>query len=329
MKLRPSKRQPRELPTREELETRTPKHAGLKSLAVAGVLLSFGILWWAKNGSRLLQDVAFHAETLYLYWTLVASPLDRKVWLIIGLSLLAGILVIVWLLHRFVWRALFPDLKRLDPRMHRGGRPEPIGRLYRTQKFRDGDRILVRHYYKHGGRWFPLVRFDQVDLDHEAQPGLFGEAIIRCGRLERDPANRFRRTPNESPFPTHPLEDAFRRAEVDEDQKRKVNIVGPGPGTNPDVMRRKWQGESRRARAHPHQGPPQPAGPAALHHPLRAKPQHERARQPRQRDRGDDGHPPRRRRPIRIALRLESARRHAADRRVREAAEHGRGDHEH
>jgi len=243
MKLQLPKRQPRPIPTRAELDKRNPRRTALTALLIAGFLLAAGIAWWAKNGARLLADIAFHAETLYLYWTLVASPLDRKVWLGIGIALLAAAIGILALFHRFVWRALFPDFKRLDARMHRGGRPEPLGRLYRVVEFRDGERIRYRHQYKQGSRWFPLFRFDHVDLDAPAEPGLFGESIVLCGRLERDPSNRFRRIVSFTPFPTHALEDDFRSHEVHEDQRRKTNIVGPGPGTNPDVMRRKWQGE--------------------------------------------------------------------------------------
>lgn len=244
MNLKILTRQPKPLPTREDLDKRNPKRVAVIAIVSTLTTLTWSILWWARNGSALLDELAFRAESLYLYWTLVATPLDRKVWLIIGAALLATIILVLFLVHRFVWRAFFPDLKRLDPRMHRGGRPEPLGRLYRAVPFRDGERTRYRLYFKDGGRLFPLFRFDHVDLDAPPEAGLFGETIIRCGRLERDPrASRFKNVAVDQPFPTHPLEDDFRPAEVNEDQKRKVNIVGPGPGTNPDVMRRKWQGE--------------------------------------------------------------------------------------
>jgi hypothetical protein len=44
------------------------------------------------------------------------------------------------------------------------------------------------------------------------------------------------------------LSSHLREAEVVEDQDRKSSIVMPGPGMNPDVMRRKWQQESLQTR---------------------------------------------------------------------------------
>lgn len=240
MKL-PLKRGPRALPTQAELDARNPRRAAL-IIALTGILLMIGsVAWWAKNGAAFLHELAFRIETIHLYWTLVASPLDRKVWTGIIIALMLLLILVVKLAHRFVWRAIFPDFARLHPREHKGGMPERLGRLYRVRAYRDTDeRVRYRHYYKHGDRWFPLFRFDHVDLDQPANPYLFGVSVARCGRLERDPAgSRFRRIAVDSAFPSHALEDEFHREEVEADQLRKTNIVAQGPSMNPEVMRRK------------------------------------------------------------------------------------------
>lgn len=244
--MRLPKREPRTLPTRSELDKRNPRRAVGVALTAAAALVALAATWWAQNGAAFMDELAFRLETIYVYWTLVATPLDRKVWTLILVALVLTVILSIALLHRFVWRALFPDFARLDPEAHAGGRPERLGRLYRVRKFQDDqtERVSFRHYYKHGDRWFPLFRFDYVDLDAPAEPFLFGVSVARCGRLERDPnAPRFKRVAARDPYGSHVLEDDFRRQEVYEDQRRKTNIVGPGPGTNPDVMRRKWQGE--------------------------------------------------------------------------------------
>lgn len=260
-------RKSRPLPPRSELDKRQPRRAALLAFVLAGTMLALAAIWWSRNGPALMNDLAFRLETIYLYWTLVASPLDRKVWTFIALALLAAAILVLALLHRFVWRAIFPDFARLDPNAHAGGRPERLGRLYRVRKFQDDktERVWHRHYYKHGDRWFPLFRFDYVDLEEPAEPFLFGMSVARCGRLERDPnAPRFKRVTAAGPYASHALEDEFRRSEVHEDQRRKTNIVGPGPGTNPDVMRRKWQGEhSIMPNIRRRDVPPRPATPAA------------------------------------------------------------------
>lgn len=245
-KLALPKRKPRPLPTRAELDARKPRRTAITAICLAGVLVALATLWWSRNGAQLMDDIAYRIETVYLYWTLVASPLDRRVWAFIAITLAAGIVFVLVLLHRFVWRAIFPDFARLDPRAHAGGRPERLGRLYRIRKFQDDqtERVWYRHFYKHGDRWFPLFRFDYVDLEAPAEPFLYGVTVARCGRLERDPnAPRFKRITAQGLYASHALEDEFRCHEVHEDQRRKTNIVGPGPGTNPYVMRRKWQGE--------------------------------------------------------------------------------------
>lgn len=239
-------RRPHALPSRSELDQRQPRRTAGIAIALSGATLALGATWWARNGSALLNDLAFNLETFYLYWTLVASPLDRKVWTFIAIGILATLILILLLARRFIWRALFPDLVRLEPRAHPGGRPERVGRLYRVRKFQDDktERLYHRHYYKHGDRWFPLFRFDHVDLEKPAEPHVFGVSLIRCGRLERDPnGSRFKRIAAEGPIASQPLETTFRESEVTDDQLRKTSIVGPGPGMNPDVMRRKWQTE--------------------------------------------------------------------------------------
>lgn len=243
--MRPPKRAPRATPTRADLDKRNPKRGALIALVTAAALVALAATWWARNGSAFMSELTFRIETLYVYWNLVATPLDRKVWTMIAIALVLILIVAVFLLHRFVWRAIFPDFMRLDPRAHAGGRPERIGRLYRVREFRDeAERTCYRHYYKHGDRWFPLFRLDYVDLAKPAESLVYGVALARCGRLERDSdGSRFKRIATDGPFASQPLETTFRQEEVTDDQLRKTSIVGPGPGMNPEVMRRKWQSE--------------------------------------------------------------------------------------
>lgn len=235
----------RELPTREELDKQHPRRHAVLALGIFGTLVTLAASWWSRHGSDLLTETVYKLETLHLYWMHVATPEERTIWtwLIIGLVLFFILALI--LIHRFVWRALFPDLVRLDPVAHPGGKPERVGRLYRVRKYRDGDKIRYRHAYKHGNRWMPIFRFDHVDLDQPAEPTVFGVSMIRCGRLERDPhGNRFKRIPNAEGFEAHPLATSFREKELVEDQDRKASIVMPGPGMNPEVMRKKWRDEA-------------------------------------------------------------------------------------
>lgn len=238
----------RELPTRKKLEKPPTRNRFFLALAIAGTLLTAAARWWATNGATLAHEWINDYRAFQLYWS-AASEADKAAWKLIALAFLLGLLLIILLVHRFVWRAFFPDLVRLDAKRHPAGRPERVGRLYRTRAYRDGDHTRYRLYYKHGGRWFPLFRFDFVDLDEPAKPIMYGVSMIRCGRLERDPTgNRFHRIPNSAPFGAHEPQTSFREREVVEDQDRKASIAMPGPGMNPEVMRRKWASEKLRTR---------------------------------------------------------------------------------
>lgn len=233
----------RDMPTREKLDKPPTRARFLLALAIIGTILLAAARWWALNGASLAQEWLHDYRTFQLYWS-AASDADKAAWKFIAFAFLLGLVLLVLLAHRFVWRAFFPDLVRLDERAHPGGRPERVGRLYRTRAYRDGEKTRHRHYYKHGNRWFPLFRFDHVDLDEPARPVVYGVSMIRCGRLERDPSgNRFHRIPSTEPFGAHPLATTFREREVVEDQDRKASIVMPGPGMNPEVMRKKWASE--------------------------------------------------------------------------------------
>lgn len=245
MKLRELLAKRRELPTRDQLEAAAnPRRRAAIALGVLAALVTLAATWWSRHGRELIDETIFHLETIHLYWNHVATPSERTAWTWLVIAMLLLTVLAVVLLHRFVWRALFPDLVRLDEHAHPGGHAERIGRLYRVRAFRDGDVVRYRHSYKHGGRWLPLFRFDFVDLDSAARSTVFGVSMIRCGRLDRDPkGNRFRRIPNADAFGAHALATSFREREVVEDQDRKSSIVMPGPGMNPEVMRKKWQAE--------------------------------------------------------------------------------------
>lgn len=245
------RRQSRRLPLRSELDASNPKRRAIIALGLFATLMTFAVAWWSRHGRSVIDETVFKLETLRVYWTLVATPAERTAWTWIVIAIALLLVLALKLTHRFGWRALFPDLYRLDARMHPNGRAERVGRLYRTRKFQDDktERVLYRHSYKHGDRWFPLFRFDHVDLDTPAEHTLHGRATIRCGSLERDPTgNPFRRVPSTTPNLAHPLATTFREKEVVEDQDRKSTIVMPGPGMNPEVMRKKWASERLRTR---------------------------------------------------------------------------------
>lgn len=241
----------RPLPLRSELERSNPRRRAVIALVVVGALVTLAARWWSRNGSAFLDELLFRVETIQIYWTLVATPTERTTWTWILVALAVLALLALVLLHRFGWRSAFPDLVRLDPHASPAGRPERTGRLYRVRKFQDDatERVYYRHYYKHGNRWFPLFRFDYVDLERPAEPIQLGVGLIRCGRLERDPTGRIhRRIPNAEPLGAHALATTFRKKEVVEDQDRKASIVMPGPGMNPEVMRKKWASERLQTR---------------------------------------------------------------------------------
>lgn len=238
------RRIPKHIPTREQLEAKNPQRAMLILLTTAAMLVGFAAMWWARRGPAFIEETVYQMDTFRLYWTLVATPTDRAVWITIATTILAALVLALVLFRRLVWRAFFPDLRRLDARTHAGGASERVGRLYRVRAFLDGGFVRLRHYYKHGDRWLPLFRFDHVDLDEPAERTQHGVALIRCGTLERDPSgNRYRRIPSSTPNGAAPLASKFRVAEVAQDQERKMNIVGPGASMNPEVMRRKYHTE--------------------------------------------------------------------------------------
>lgn len=236
---------PTPLPLRSELDRSRrvrPPHV----LFILVALIASGAWWWTEHGKLLADELVFQIETIHVYWTLVATEQEKLEWkIILGIAALL-VVVLAWLAHRFAWRAFFPDLSRIDPIAHPGGRAERVGRLYRLRKFQDDhtERVYYRHYYKHANRLFPLFRFDRVDLGEPARIQSFGRAVIQCGRLERDSTrDPYERVAVPTSYGSAPIGSSFREHEVRDDQLRKTSIVGPGPGTNPEVMRKKWQSE--------------------------------------------------------------------------------------
>lgn len=234
----------RERPTRDELDKPPSPNRRFVALAVLGAILGLAIAWWNTNGATIANELLHQLNTFRVYWSL-ASDAEKTTWKLIALTILLALALVILLVHRSVWRAFFPDLRRLDPKSHPAGQSERVGRLYRIRAYHEGDATRYRHYYKHGNRWLPLFRFDHVDLDEPARHVLHGVALIRCGRLERDPnGNRFKRIPNAATFDAAPLDTSFRELEVSDDQYRKTSIVGPGASMNPEVMRKKWRDEA-------------------------------------------------------------------------------------
>lgn len=243
--MNPFRRKPKPLPLRSELDK--PRRLKPPHILLALVtLIALAAWWWTRQGARVADELLFHIETFHVYWTLVATEQDKLEWkIVLGVAALV-VALLAWLAHRFAWRAYFPDLSRIDPIAHPGGRPERVGRLYRIRKFQDDatERVWYRHYYKHADRWLPLFRFDRVDLTEPAKVTSFGHAVLHCGRLERDATrDPYERIAVAASYGSAPIGSQFREDEVREDQLRKTSIVGPGPGTNPEVMRKKWQSE--------------------------------------------------------------------------------------
>lgn len=256
----------RTIPTREKLDAPPNPKRRFAALGILGGVLALAVTWWNANGADIAHELLHQLNTFRVYWSL-ATDAEKTTWKLIAFAILLAIVLAIVLLHRIVWRAFFPDLRRFDARMHRGGTSERVGRLYRIRAFQDGDKTWYRHYYKHGNRWLPLFRFDHVDLQKPAEHVLHGVALIRCGRLERDAdGNRFKHIPNAAPYGAAPLTTRFREDEVQDDQYRKTSIVGPGASMNPEVMRKKWRDEAminpwpeKRARQaiDPTRGPPE------------------------------------------------------------------------
>jgi hypothetical protein len=229
------------VPPKSELDERDPRARARLALLILALLVAASALWWRRHGNDLMAPVWDKANLAYLYWTLLATPAEKRLWEAGLACALIALLLAGKLAHRLVWRSFFPDFVRIEPDVHRGGRPEPLGRLYSKKRFENPDGTTgVRHYYKHGNRTFPIFRFDYVDLPSAAKPILFGIEAARCGRLERDPeGNRFKRIAANARLGAHAPLDSFRSREVTEDHNRKTSIVVPGATMNPEVMRRK------------------------------------------------------------------------------------------
>jgi hypothetical protein len=247
------RRHPAPLPAEAELDARNPQERGRVALVVVGLLVYGAIAWWARHGPQLTRGIYEGFHIWGIYWNEVATPSERTMWYTFFLAALLALAGAFWLLHRFVWRAYFPDLVRHDADHHRGARPERIGRLYRVKPFHpmrgdnpnapNTDIVRYRVLYKHGGRLLPIFRFDHFDTDAAPKPVVFGVHKVECGRLERDPRFTFRRVPNPQRYGSAPLVTEFREAEVMEDHNRKTSIVMPGGSMNPAVMRQKFQNE--------------------------------------------------------------------------------------
>lgn len=236
----------RELPTRADLDAKNEKSSALVAVAIVTFAFLGAVWWWQASGLAAYKRLLVKADVLHLWWTLVATPAEKQLLLVLAATLVALVVAALWFLHRFYWRALFPDLVRVDPTQHKGGRPERIGRLYRTRAFREEDgSVRYRLHFKHHARGlFPLLRFDTVDVAEPPTRPFFGVAEIRAGRLDRDPAaGRFRRLATPGAQPSAPLGDAFRASEVKDDSLRKTAIVLPGATTNPEVVRDKFRDE--------------------------------------------------------------------------------------
>lgn len=240
-----SRKRPTLLPTESDLDRTNAKLRSQVALGSPAAVAFLAMRWWSIHGPPLLTKLHAAYATWDLYWNHVATPEEKGMWgMLIWCAVAAGGLAL-WLLHRVLWRAFFPDLVRQDPDQHRGGRPERVGRLFRVKPFRAaGGRVLRRVFYKHGSRLLPLFRFDHFDVEEPPQVVLYGVSEVRCGRLERDPhKGRFTRAPNAARHGAAPLETEFREAEVVEDHNRKTSIVMPGSATNPEVMRQKFREE--------------------------------------------------------------------------------------
>jgi hypothetical protein len=239
------KRRAKTLPIERDLETMSVAARTRVALAVLGFVTFVSIRWWSIHGAHIVESTAFWLQVWSIYWEHVATPSERNLW---TFGIAAAILA-AWglglLLHKFVWRAFFPDLTRLDPTHHRGARAELVGRLFKVVRFETMEGA-TRHrlYYKHGARIFPLFRVDYVDVHTVPEPVVHGVVVIRVGRLVRDrDGHRFRREVAQDRYGGHPLLTDFREAELVEDHNRKTSIVMPGSATNPAVMRRKFETE--------------------------------------------------------------------------------------
>lgn len=223
------------------------RRAGRGALVILTVFLATGVgatVWWARRGPQVMLDATYRLEGFLLWWNLILTEQDRQLILLLTGCLLVSLVVLAWFSHRFFWRALFPDLVRIDPVLHAGGRAEPIGRLYRARPFLDEDgRTRYRLGYKHGFRILPLFRLDVLDVDEAPQPRAFAQKVIHCGWIARVPGERWRRVATNDPYGAQPVLSTFRVGEVRDDRERKVGIVLTGSPSNPQVAQKKFHSE--------------------------------------------------------------------------------------
>lgn len=230
----------------ENLDSLSVGRRAKLALLIVGALLYVAIRFWSLHGASIMARVGFGLSVWTVYWTQVATPSEKLTWYAIFLGGILFAAFVAWLVHKFAWRAFFPDLVRIDPTHHRGARPERVGRLFRVKPFlaREGEAEVMRHrlYYKHGGRTFPIFRFDYVDVTTPPELVVFGVAQLRVGRFVRDPTgHRFRRVISNERYGSHRLLTEFREGEIVEDRTRKTGIVAPGSTANPRVMRHKFE----------------------------------------------------------------------------------------
>jgi hypothetical protein len=121
-------------PTRATLDAKDTDQRGAKTGLVAFLALAgYGTYWWATNGWTAMTGTMRALETFHLWWTLILSPTEQTLLLWLFLAAAIALCALAWMLHRLAWRAFFPDLLRLDPADHGGGKPELVGRLYKQR----------------------------------------------------------------------------------------------------------------------------------------------------------------------------------------------------
>src|SRR5581483_4468195 len=274
------------LTTRERLDAYDHRHRGAETIlmptAVFGGPFLVALWWWGAWINDHVADTAYNVHTFLLWYKYLATPTEQNVVLILGTTLLLLLATGAFVVYYVAFRSLFPDLYRLDPDGNPGGRPEPIGRLYKKREFHDAtaaasalaDEVAslvakgwtkeelnealpdlrekhagpnsLRLYYHNDFRVLPPVcDIIDVPLGTRFRYGGLGKLVALTPPWQRAPElGRRVRVLARRAVGSQPILTAWRQHDFRRDQRRKVSLVMTGASQNPDATQRKFEREA-------------------------------------------------------------------------------------
>lgn len=274
------------LDTRERLDAYDHRARGAETILVPtaafGLPVLFALWWWGAWINDHVADATYAIHGFLLWYKYLATPTEQNVVLILGTTLLLLLALAAFVVYYIAFRSLFPDLYRLDPDGSPGGRPEPIGRIYKQRAFRDpvlaqrelADEVAalvakgwtkddldeampdlrakharpnrLRLYYHHDWRVLPPVcDIIDVPLNTKFRYGGLGKRIALTPPWQRAPelGRRVRVLARRS-VGSQPISTSWRQHDFRRDQRRKVSLVMTGASQNPDATQRKFEREA-------------------------------------------------------------------------------------